>query len=110
MGLRPGSRWSSSRGGTEVVVVRAPGEEVTLQCSGAAMVAAEGAGPSGRERADGSTAAGDPSSEPQVLLGKRYEGVDVGIEVLCTKPGPGPLSVGGVDLVEKGAKPLPSSD
>jgi hypothetical protein len=48
--------------------------------------------------------------EAEVLLGKRYEHADLGVEVLCTKAGPGPLSIDGEVLTEKGAKPLPSSD
>jgi hypothetical protein len=101
MGLRLGSRWRSTQGGTEVIVVRAASEDVSLHCSGAAMVAFEDKAIDGGEV---------PGSEAQVRLGKRYESVERGVEVLCTKPGPGPLSVEGVELVEKGAKPLPSSD
>ena len=43
----------------------------------------------------------------EVLLGKRYADEASGIELLCTKPGPGPLAVDGRPLVVKGAKPLP---
>ena len=44
------------------------------------------------------------------LMGKRFADDDLGLEVLCTKPGAGSLSVGDVVLPVKGAKPLPSSD
>jgi hypothetical protein len=43
-------------------------------------------------------------------MGKRYADDDLGLEVLCTKPGPGSLSVGDTPLPVKGAKPLPASD
>ena len=44
------------------------------------------------------------------LMGKRFADEDLGLEVLCTKPGAGSLSVGETLLQVKGAKPLPSSD
>ena len=44
------------------------------------------------------------------LLGKRYEDETAGVEVLCTKPGPGALACDGRALTLKSAKPLPSSD
>lgn len=44
------------------------------------------------------------------LLGKRYVDEDSNLEVLCTKAGSGPLSVGKVPMQRKDAKPLPSSD
>lgn len=47
---------------------------------------------------------------PDVLLGKRYTAADLGIEVLCTKAGCGPLRLGDVVLALKEAKPLPASD
>ena len=43
-------------------------------------------------------------------IGKRYVNEAGDLEVLCTKPGEGSLSVDGVALTIKGAKPLPSSD
>jgi hypothetical protein len=50
----------------------------------------------------------DPATA--VLLGKRYEQADLGLEVLCVKGGQGPLMANGSELVIKGSKPLPSSD
>lgn len=44
------------------------------------------------------------------LLGKRYSDEATGIELLCTKGGPGQLACDGRPLVVKAAKPLPSSD
>jgi hypothetical protein len=44
------------------------------------------------------------------LVGKRYVNEDESIEILCTKPGAGSLSIGQAALNVKGAKPLPASD
>ena len=44
------------------------------------------------------------------LLGKRYAHEASGLEVLCTKPGEGGLTVGTDPVPVKAAKPLPSSD
>lgn len=100
--LRPGSRWRSATGTTEVVVVRAPSEDVVLECGGAPMVPLE--------EAPAAPAADDGPAEDPVLLGKRYEDPEAGVEVLCSKPGPGPLAANGRALEVKAAKPLPSSD
>jgi hypothetical protein len=43
-------------------------------------------------------------------MGKRYADADATIELLCTKPGEGSLSIGDVPVPTKDAKPLPSSD
>ena len=73
-----------------------------IDCAGAAMVE------SGTDSSPVSDAVQpDP---PMVRLGKRYEHTELGVEVLCTKAGPGPLVIDGTELLEKGAKPLPSSD
>ena len=52
--------------------------------------------------------AGDPGEGTK--LGKRYVDEELGLELLCTKPGEGSLGVSGRALTLKGAKPLPSSD
>jgi len=44
------------------------------------------------------------------LLGKRYVHETSGLELLCTKPGTGSLSVGDDVLTTQQAKTLPSSD
>jgi hypothetical protein len=44
------------------------------------------------------------------LMGKRYVDADGKYELLCVKPGKGSLSVDGVALSVKDAKPLPASD
>lgn len=100
MNLKPGSRWSSAISAAEVVVVRPPSEAVTLELGGQAMVVAGTAAP-------GPTGA---AGEGGVTLGKRYFDAEVGLEVLCVKPGAGQLSVNGRPLEVKEPKALPSSD
>jgi hypothetical protein len=99
---KPGTQLRSAVCDTEVVVVRPPTAEVTIECGGAPMV----------ERA----VAGDPTGTPAAdraagtELGKRYVHEASSLEVLCTKPGAGSLSVGDELLTLKGSKPLPASD
>lgn len=50
------------------------------------------------------------SDGPMIELGKRYSDDDAGVEVLCVKPGVGPLLFGAQELSLKGAKALPASD
>lgn len=102
MKLKPGQRLSSAVCDTEVVVVAAPDADVELGCGGAPMVADGDDVPSG--------AVLDESLGEAVQLGKRYADEEIGIEVLCAKPGAGALTVDGRVLHLKGAKPLPSSD
>jgi hypothetical protein len=98
--LKPGARLRSVTCTTEVVIVRAGGED--LRCGGQPMV-------------DIATA-GEPTSPPAAgfdggtEIGKRYTDEAAGLEVLCTKAGAGSLSLGDTLLVLKGAKPLPASD
>ena len=101
MQLRAGSRLRSAVDSTEVLVVRAPAEDVDLRCGGHPMIAFDADAPGGTPAAEhaGGT-----------LLGKRYVGPDGSFELLCTKAGVGSLSVGDVSLELKEAKPLPASD
>jgi hypothetical protein len=102
MKLRPGQQLASTVDGTRMVVVRAPSADVAVSCGGAPMVdAKEAAGPA---------AAADPARQDGTLLGKRYADEDLGIELLCTKPGEGTVEVDGAALPVKAAKPLPASD
>ena len=98
---KPGTRLRSVTCATEAVVVKGPAEEVDLRCGGEPMVPI-----------DDATTAGAPAAPfaEGTLVGKRYVTDDESIELLCTKPGAGSLSVGDVALAVKGAKPLPSSD
>ena len=102
MELKPGARLRSATDATEVVIVRAPSQPVDLRCGGHPMMAIDGDPPSDR--------AMEAGFAEGTQMGKRYADDESGIEVLCTKPGEGSLSLGDVILPVKGAKPLPSSD
>ena len=101
MQLKPGARLQSVTCDTNVIVVRAPAGDVDVRCGGRPMVAAGSAA----ERVD---AIGDQGTG--TLMGKRYGGDDLGMELLCTKAGPGLLTIGDEPIPLKEAKPLPSSD
>ncbi|HET9773316.1 MAG TPA: hypothetical protein VFS16_20660 [Acidimicrobiia bacterium] len=101
MEMKAGTRLRSAVCETEVIVVRPPSDPVDLRCGGAPMVAAD-APPAGP--------ALDPAHASGTRLGKRYAHPATGLELLCTKPGDGSLSVGAEPLGLKDAKPLPSSD
>ena len=100
--LTPGTRLRSVTDTTEVVVVRAGAQDLDLWCGGATMA------PLGTDAAGG----GEPAAgfDEGTKVGKRYEDPEAGLEVLCTKAGPGSLSIGPRMLTQKDAKPLPSSD
>ena len=100
MHLKPGTRLESVTCDTQVVVVRAPADEVDLRCGGEPM---QPVGTGGERKP--TTGTGEPT-----LTGKRYADEDLGLELLCTKAGEGWLSVVDRPLLVKGAKPLPSSD
>jgi hypothetical protein len=102
MRLRAGQKLHSAVCDAQFVVVRAPKAEVDLGCGGAPLLE------DGQEPAAG--AALDSSLGDAPLLGKRYADEDLGLELLCTRPGAGALTVDGQPLLLKGAKPLPSSD
>lgn len=100
MELKPGLRLASQVSDSEFVVIKGSGEH-DLSCGGAPPVPV-----------------GDPlahqgaSTDPQggILMGKRYTDGGATVEILCTKPGPGVLTLDGEALVLKESKPLPSSD
>ncbi len=100
MQMKPGMRLASATCDTNVIVVRGAGE-FDLRCGGHAMTEMGNVGDRS-EMVEG--------FNEGTLMGKRFANDDLGIEVLCTKPGTGSLSVGDVLLPVKGAKPLPSSD
>lgn len=98
--LRPGVRLRSAVCTTEVVVVRPAAVE--LRCGGQPMVLV-GDSPPASPGPDLAHAAG-------TQLGKRYADPGSSLEVLCTKGGEGSLALGDTPLLQKDAKPLPSSD
>ena len=102
MELKSGSRWRSAVCDTEVIVVKAPSEPMSLECGGQPMI------PQGTDRPAGATL--DPSFSEGSAVGKRFADEEKGLEVLVTKAGQGSLALDGVALPMKGAKPLPSSD
>lgn len=100
--LKPGVRFRSAVGETEVVVIKAPAGAVDLRCGGHPVV------PIGDEPPAGLSA--EPGFDDHTLIGKRYTDGTGELELLCSKGGTGALSVGTELLVLKDAKPLPSSD
>lgn len=99
--LKAGARLKSAVCDTEVMVIRAPAQDLVLQCGGAEMLPAAGAK---------SGAPIDPAFNGGTLIGKRYVNHDESLELLCTKGGQGALSLGAAPLEVKQAKQLPSSD
>jgi hypothetical protein len=102
MKLKPGQKLRSAVSDAQLVVVRAPAEDVDIRCGGAPLLDA-GDEPDGSASLDASLGDGP-------LLGKRYADDDLGLELLCARAGEGALTVGDRVLPVKGAKPLPSSD
>ena len=101
MQLKAGARLKSAADETQVVVVRAPDDEVDLTCGGHPLVPID---------ADVAAVTVEDGHDGPTLLGKRYADDSVGLELLCTKAGAGGLFVNGTPLGLKDAKPLPSSD
>jgi hypothetical protein len=71
-----------------------------VECGGAPMM----------EERPAERGAINPDFAGGTQMGKRYVDAAGTLELLCVKPGKGSLSVGGVALQIKEAKPLPSSD
>ena len=96
--MKPGTKLKSTVCDTEVMVIRGSG--VVVECGGTAMAEE-------RPPARGSVKEGwDKGTQ----IGKRYVDAAGTVELLCVKPGRGSLSIGGVALQLKDAKPLPASD
>lgn len=102
MKLSVGQTLSSAVDATTVIVVKAPDADITVACGGVEMYDAK--------TGAASSASADPAHLGGTLLGKRYVDEAGGIELLATKAGEASLSVDGVALTIKTAKPLPSSD
>jgi hypothetical protein len=100
--VKPGVRYQSAVCDTQVAVVKASETALDLRCGGEPMLPLDAARDSGAAPASG--------FDGGAQMGKRYVSPDSSVEVLCTKPGAGTLSVGEQALELKDAKPLPSSD
>lgn len=96
--MKPGSKLKSAVCDTEVMVIR--GGDGVVACGGAPMV---------EERPDARGPI-DPAFADGTRMGKRYVDAAGTIELLCVKQGAGSLSLDGVALTTKDAKPLPASD
>ncbi len=96
--MKPGTKLKSAACDTEVMVIRC--SDGQIECGGIAM------------GADKPANVGTPTDDHAggSLMGKRYVDSDGTYELLCVKAGKGSLSVDGVALTIKDAKPLPASD
>jgi len=96
---KPGTKLSSSVCKTQIMVLRAPAEELEISCGGAPMQVGD--------PADLGEMSGDNSG---TMVGKRYTDADESMEFLCTRGGDGSVAVAGYVIDIKAAKKLPSSD
>ncbi|MDP3905915.1 hypothetical protein [Novosphingobium sp.] len=96
--MKPGTRLKSAACDTEVIVIRC--SKGSIECGGRSMGEAK--------RSEAVMPSADHANG--TLMGKRYVDADGQYELLCVKPGRGSLSVDGVPLNTKDAKPLPASD
>ena len=96
--MKPGSKLKSAVCDTEVMVIKGSG--LVVECGGKPM---------GDDK-PATLGAVDPAFAEGTKIGKRYVDAAGTVELLCVKAGKGSLSIGGVALQTKDAKPLPSSD
>jgi hypothetical protein len=96
--MKPGTKLKSTVCDTEVMVIRGSG--AVVECGGAPMV----------EERPAERGTLNPGSAQGTQIGKRYVDAAGSLELLCVKAGKGSLSIGGVPLQLKDAKPLPASD
>jgi hypothetical protein len=96
--MKPGTKLKSTVCDTEVMVIRA--SAIGVECGGAPMAEER---PAQRGTLKDGFAQG-------TQIGKRYVDAAGTLELLCVKHGKGSLSIGGVPLQLKDAKPLPASD
>lgn len=97
--MKPGSKLKSAVCDTEIMVVRGSGD-IVVECGGAPML----------DAAPAAKGAINPAFAEGTKTGKRYVDAAGAVELLCVKAGQGSLSIAGVALATKDAKPLPSSD
>lgn len=96
--MKPGTKLKSTVCDTEVMVIRGSG--VAVECGGVPMV----------EERPAERGTLKPGFAQGTQIGKRYVDAADTLELLCVKHGKGSLSIGGVALQLKDAKPLPASD
>ena len=96
--MKPGTKLKSAVCDTEVMVIRAG--DTAIECGGLPMAEER---PTERQ-------AMNPAFAEGTKIGKRYVNPAGTVELLCTKPGQGSLSIAGQALNIKDAKPLPASD
>jgi hypothetical protein len=96
--MKPGTKLKSAVCDTEVMVIR--GTDAAVECGGAPMA----------EQTPAERRPINPEFAQGTRIGKRYVDAAGKLELLCVKAGQGSLSVAGVALQIKDAKPLPSSD
>ena len=96
--MKPGSKLKSAVCDTEVMVIRGSG--LVVECGGKPM---------GDDK-PATLGDLDAAFSEGTKIGKRYVDAAGTVELLCVKAGKGSLSIGGVALQTKDAKPLPSSD
>lgn len=94
--MKPGMKLKSAVDDAEFMVIKGAG--LTVDYGGAPLSDQKPATP------------GALTSGAGVQIGKRYVDEAGTLELLCVKAGKGGLSLGGVPLQLKEAKPLPSSD
>jgi hypothetical protein len=96
--MKPGIKLKSAVCDTEVMVIR--WADAVAECGGSPMT----------EERPATRGAINPAFAQGTKIGKRYVDAAGTCELLCVKPGQGSLSIRGVALLLKDAKPLPSSD
>jgi hypothetical protein len=96
--MKPGTKLKSTVCDTEVMVIRGSG--MVVECGGVPMA----------EERPAQRGAVKPAFAQGTQIGKRYVDAAGTLELLCVKHGQGSLSIGGVALQLKDAKPLPASD
>jgi hypothetical protein len=97
--MKPGTKLKSAVCDAEVMVIRG-GVDTVVACGGAPM----------SEQTPTERKPIDPAFAEGTRIGKRYVDAEGTTELLCVKAGQGSLSIAGVALKTKDAKPLPSSD